>query len=59
MSEEIQTHIVVLADYYVVADDEIKGHQLPTVSAKVCFLIQLIDLYSLATCFNISILNIL
>lgn len=35
MSEEIQTHIVVLADYYVVADDEIKGHQLPTVSAKV------------------------
>ncbi|TKY74289.1 Transmembrane emp24 domain-containing protein p24delta3 [Spatholobus suberectus] len=34
MSEEIQTHVVVLADYYVVADD-VKGHQLQTISAKV------------------------
>src|ERR1044072_7986137 len=41
VSEEIQTHIVVLADYYVVADDELKGHQLPTISAKVCYRIQL------------------
>lgn len=34
MSEEIQTHVVVLADYYVVADD-VQGHQLTTISAKV------------------------
>ncbi|XP_061356513.1 transmembrane emp24 domain-containing protein p24delta3-like [Gastrolobium bilobum] len=34
ISEEIQTHVVVLADYYVV-EDEVKGHQLPTISAKV------------------------
>ncbi|RDX73184.1 Transmembrane emp24 domain-containing protein p24delta3 [Mucuna pruriens] len=34
MSEEIQTHVVVLADYYVIADD-VKGHQLQTISAKV------------------------
>lgn len=34
MSEEIQTHVVVLADYYVVADD-VQGHQLQTISAKV------------------------
>lgn len=50
MSEEIQTHVVVLADYYVVADD-VKGHQLHTISAKVLYcllfcpsLIQLVDL---------------
>lgn len=35
VSQEIQTHVVVLADYYVVADN-IKGHPLPTISAKVC-----------------------
>ncbi|XP_027362858.1 transmembrane emp24 domain-containing protein p24delta4-like [Abrus precatorius] len=34
MSEEIQSHVVVLADYYVVADD-VKGHHLQTISAKV------------------------
>ncbi|KAJ1378038.1 Thioredoxin-like superfamily [Sesbania bispinosa] len=34
MSEEIQTHVVVLADYYVVADD-VQGHPLRTVSVKV------------------------
>ncbi|XP_020226965.1 transmembrane emp24 domain-containing protein p24delta3 [Cajanus cajan] len=34
MSEEIQSHVVVLADYYVVADD-VKGHPLQTISAKV------------------------
>ncbi|CAJ1974206.1 unnamed protein product [Sphenostylis stenocarpa] len=34
MSEEIQSHVVVLADYYVVADDG-KGHQPQTISAKV------------------------
>ncbi|KAL9313588.1 hypothetical protein ACSQ67_019040 [Phaseolus vulgaris] len=34
MSEEIQAHVVVLADYYVVTDD-VKGHQPQTVSAKV------------------------
>ncbi|XP_004500567.1 transmembrane emp24 domain-containing protein p24delta3-like [Cicer arietinum] len=34
VSEEIQTHVVVLATYYVVSDDT-KGHPLPTISAKV------------------------
>jgi len=34
VSQEIQTHVVVLADYYVVADN-IEGHPLPTISAKV------------------------
>ncbi|XP_058754232.1 transmembrane emp24 domain-containing protein p24delta3-like [Vicia villosa] len=34
VSQEIQTHVVVLADYYVVAEN-IKGHPLPTISAKV------------------------
>ncbi|KAK2388175.1 hypothetical protein P8452_26216 [Trifolium repens] len=34
VSQEIQTHVVVLADYYVVADN-IKGQPLPTISAKV------------------------
>ncbi|KAL5076623.1 hypothetical protein RYX36_015607 [Vicia faba] len=34
VSQEIQTHVVVLADYYVVADN-IKGHPLPTISVKV------------------------
>ncbi|OIW14492.1 hypothetical protein TanjilG_12085 [Lupinus angustifolius] len=34
LSEEIQTHVVVLADYYVVADDT-EGHHLHTISAKV------------------------
>ncbi|KAL2339807.1 hypothetical protein Fmac_007747 [Flemingia macrophylla] len=34
MSEDIQAHVVVLADYYVVADD-VKGHPLKTISAKV------------------------
>jgi len=36
MSEEIQAHVVVLADYYVVADD-VKGHQPQTVSVKVIY----------------------
>ncbi|CAK8566387.1 unnamed protein product [Lathyrus sativus] len=34
VSQEIQTHVVVLADYYVVADN-IKGHPLPTISVKL------------------------
>ncbi|OIV96673.1 hypothetical protein TanjilG_09215 [Lupinus angustifolius] len=34
LSEEIQSHVVVIADYYVVADDT-EGHQLNTISAKV------------------------
>lgn len=37
VSEEIQTHVVVLADYYVVDNDVKDGHPLPTISAKVCF----------------------
>lgn len=37
MSEEIQSNVVVLADYYVVADDT-EGHQLHTISVKVCFI---------------------
>jgi len=38
VSQDIQTHVVVLANYYVVADN-IQGHPLPTISAKVCFII--------------------
>lgn len=34
VSQDIQTHVVVLANYYVVADN-IQGHPLPTISAKV------------------------
>jgi len=34
VSEDIQTHVVVLADYYVVTDEA-----LHTISAKVCFII--------------------
>ncbi|KAE9608990.1 hypothetical protein Lalb_Chr08g0241511 [Lupinus albus] len=34
LSEEIQTHVVVIADYYVVAVDT-EGHQLHTISVKV------------------------
>lgn len=34
VSEEIQTNVVVLADYYVVAD-QLEGHHIPTVSARV------------------------
>lgn len=34
VSEEIQTHVVVLADYYVVAD-QVEDHRLPTVSVRV------------------------
>lgn len=33
VSEDIQTHVVVLADYYVVTEE---GPQLQTISAKVC-----------------------
>ncbi|KAF1871428.1 hypothetical protein Lal_00020221 [Lupinus albus] len=33
LSEEIQTHVVVIADYYVVAVDT-EGHQLHTISVK-------------------------
>lgn len=40
MSEEIQAHVVVLADYYVVAEDS-KGHQPQTVSVKVIYMIKL------------------
>jgi len=37
VSQDIQTHVVVLANYYVVADN-IEGHPLPTISAKVSML---------------------
>ena len=37
VSEEIQTHVVVLADYYVVADD-VEPHHLRTISVKVFFI---------------------
>ncbi|KAI4307288.1 hypothetical protein L6164_030492 [Bauhinia variegata] len=36
VSEEIQNHIVVLADYYVVADEAVQAaHQIPTISVRV------------------------
>lgn len=35
MSEDIQNHVVVLADYYVVVDEVPQPHQTPTVSARV------------------------
>ncbi|KAJ7965589.1 Transmembrane emp24 domain-containing protein [Quillaja saponaria] len=34
VSEEIQNHVVVLADYYVV-DDAVEGHHSPTISVRV------------------------
>lgn len=40
MSEEIQSHVVVLADYYVVPDDG-KDHQPQTISVKVIYTIKL------------------
>ncbi|XP_019415831.1 PREDICTED: transmembrane emp24 domain-containing protein p24delta3-like [Lupinus angustifolius] len=35
LSEEIQTHVVVLADYYVITDDAAEAHQPHTISVKV------------------------
>lgn len=36
VSEEIQNHVVVLADYYVVVDEAPQQYRTPTISVKVC-----------------------
>lgn len=44
VSEEIQNNVVVLADYYVV-DEAAQPHHTPTISAKVCFPIFLLNFH--------------
>jgi hypothetical protein len=50
MSEDIQTNVVVLADYYVV-DEGVQPHHTPTISAKVNFLFSPLSQFLLSVFF--------